>query len=140
MRWVLVPLQFGDNMRTINEIHRDRLVAEAEEAETRGMVKIAENLTRQIEKSEVRDNNENYTYGSDDFEIDVQEALWDAVVRTADFHGSFVDSEKAQKIVEHYADMIISDIRKIARLKETGAYEPTLPGEQRQVEVISIEE
>lgn len=125
-------------MRTINETHRDRLVAEAEEADTVGLTKVAENLTRQIEKTAVRGNIEGYTYSGSDFDKDVQEILWDVVVRTADFHNAHVDSEKAQKLIERYAGSFISDIRKMSRLNDYGAYEPTLPGEGD--EVISVEE
>lgn len=127
-------------MRTISELQRKRMVAEAEEADTVGLVKVAEQLTRQIEKVAVRSDQEGYTYSSEDFENDVQEAIWGAVVRTADFHGAYVDSKKAQKIVEHYAEQIVSDIRKSARLSQHGAYEPKLPGEGRRSEVLSVEE
>ena len=71
-------------MRTINELQLNRLLAEAEEADTIGLNKVAEHLTNQIEKNTVRSNNENYTYASSDFENDVHGILWDAVVRTAD--------------------------------------------------------
>jgi len=127
-------------MRTISELQRDRMVAEAEEADTIGLVKVAEQLTRQVEKVAIRKNYEGYTYSSEDFENDIQEAIWGAVVRTADFHGAYVDSKKAQKIVEHYAEQIVSDIRKSARLGDSGAYEPKLPGESRRVQVLSVDE
>lgn len=125
-------------MRTINETHRDRLVAEADEAEIVGLTKVAENLTRQIEKNAVRANDSNYIYSSQDFENDVAEGLWDLIVRASDFHDAHVDSEKAQKLVETYAGRFISDIRKIAG-SDSGAYEPTLPGENAK-EILNIEE
>jgi hypothetical protein len=116
------------------------MVAEANEADTIGLVKVAEQLTRQVEKSAVRATHEGYTYSGEDFENDVQEAIWGAVIRTADFHNAYVDSKRAQKIVEHYAEQIVSDIRKAARLGQNGAYEPLLPGESRRTELLSIDE
>ena len=129
------------HMRTINTIHRDRLVAEAEEADTVGLNKIAEHLTRQVEKTGVRDNVESYTYAHKDFDDDVQELLWGVVVRTADFHDAHIDSEKAQKLVEKYAEFIVSDLRKVAKIPTSvGAFEPNVPGETREHNVIEIDE
>lgn len=128
-------------MRTIKEIHRDRLVAEAEEADIVGFSKIAENLTKQIEKTAVRDNEESYSYNESSFYDDIQERLWDIVIRTADFHDTYIDSEKAQNLVDIYSDKIIYDLRKVAKVSTNiGAYEDSVLGEQKYIEVIDIEE
>jgi hypothetical protein len=128
-------------MRTIKELHRDRLVAEAEEADIVGLTKVAEHLTCQVEKTAVRSNDESYTYDGNDFDNDIKNLLWDAVVRTSDFHDSHVDSEKAQKLVEHYAELLISDIRKIAKITNNiGAYESNVPGECRRTNILIIDE
>lgn len=128
-------------MRTIKELHRDRLVAEAEEADIRGLTKTAEHLTRQIEKSATRPNEKSYTYDSVDFVDDIHELLWTAVVRTADFHDAYIDAEQAQKVVDIYAEKFVSDIRKVARINTPiGAAESTVAGEIRRSAVIEIEE
>lgn len=127
--------------RTINEIYRDRLVAEADEADNMRLTKLAENITRQIERQPVREANESYTYPVEAFEQDVQDALWDVVVRTADFHGSFISSQTAQEIVEHFSQEMINNIRKAAKITSpVGAYEPRLPGEELASAVIEVEE
>lgn len=127
--------------RTINEIYRDRLVAEAEEAENRGMVKIAENITRQLERAPVRDKTASYTYNNESFEQDVQDALWDAVIRTADFHGVFISASRVQGIVEAHSKLLLDDIRKTAGIPSSiGAYEDKLIGEYRDSSVIEVEE
>jgi c-di-AMP phosphodiesterase-like protein len=117
------------------------MVAEAEEADTIGLVKVAEHLTRQIEKTAIRENDSSYTYDSEDFEEDIQELVWDAVVRTADFHDVHIDSKNAQKLVEAYTQLLLTDLRKLARVpSEIGAYETSIPGEVRQTEVLAVEE
>lgn len=127
--------------RTINEIYRDRLVAEADEADNMRMTKLAENITRQIERHPVREANASYTYPSKDFEQDVQDSLWDIVIRAADFHGVFINSEKAQSIVDHFSQEIVDDIRKVASISTPiGSYEPVLPGEVRKTSIIEVEE
>ena len=128
-------------MRTISEIYRDRLVAEADEADAIGLTKIAENLTRQIEASPVRSKNSSYTYSSEEFEQDLQDALWNVVIRTADFHGAFVDTAKAQDLVDHFSREITSSIRSVAKISSVvGAYEPKLPGEKQTFDMLEVEE
>jgi len=102
---------YGANMRTINENLRDRMVAEAEEAETQGLIKVAENLTQQLEKHPVRTDDESYTYSNEKFAEDIESSLWDVVIRTADFHGKHVDAIQAQKIVESVAAEMVRDGR-----------------------------
>lgn len=129
------------NMRTITELHRDRLIAEADEADTEGLAKVAENLTRQIERTSVRANEAGYTYANEDFAQDVQDNLWSVIIRTADFHGATIDSKKAQELVDFYSDELVSVIKGAGKItSKIGAYEPPVPGETRQVPVIEVEE
>lgn len=131
----------GEIMRTISEIYRDRLVAEADEADAIGLTKIAENLTRQIESNQVRSKNSSYTYSAEEFEQDIQDALWNVVVRTADFHGAFVDATKAQDLVDHFSREIISNIRSVAKISSVvGGHEPKLPGEKQTSDVLEVGE
>jgi hypothetical protein len=128
-------------MKTITEIYRDRLVAEAEEADCIGLTKIAENITRQIEKASIRSNDEPYTYAGDDFHQDVQDSLWNVVIRTSDFHGAFLKSKEAQEIVDYYTESIVKSIRQAGNIAtNVGSYEPPVPGESGSVAVIDIEE
>lgn len=128
-------------MSTISEIYRDRLVAEADEADAIGLTKIAENLTRQIESNPVRSKNSSYTYSSEEFEQDIQDSLWNVVVRTADFHGAFVDSAKAQDLVDHFSREIVSNIRNVAKISNViGAHEPKLPGENPTSDILEVGE
>ena len=120
-------------MRTITTTYFDRLVAEAEEADSLKLTKLAENITRVIETTPVREKTAEYIYPIESFQKDVQEAIWNIIVRTADFHNTFIPSNKAQDIVDHYCSEIVDDIRKAAGLGDIGHYEPKLPGEELEV-------
>jgi hypothetical protein len=141
MKWVPGRLIHGVNMRSINENLRNRLVAEAEEAKTQGLIKIAENLTRQIERNEVRPNDARYTYSNEAFVNDVETALWDVVVRASDFHGAHLDAAVAHKIVVNAAQNMVHDIRTVLGVKHgVGAHEPGVPGETKEIVTISVED
>jgi hypothetical protein len=128
-------------MRTINDIYSTRLVAEAEEADNQGLTKIAENLTRQLETVNVRSHKQPYTYSSNSFEQDIQDALWSVVLRTADFHGTFIPAKVGQKVVDYFSEQIVDNIRKSASINGTrGFYEPNLPGEVNSSCIIDIDE
>jgi len=128
-------------MRTISENLRDRMVAEAEEAETQGLVKVAENLTQQVEKNAVRTDDGRYSYSNEDFTNDIEASLWDVVVRTADFHGQHVDAVQAQKVVESVATEMVREIRNaIGVTHGVGAFEPSTPGEIKETVTISVED
>jgi len=132
---------YGANMRTINENLRDRMVAEAEEAETQGLIKVAENLTQQLEKHPVRTDDESYTYSNEKFAEDIESSLWDVVIRTADFHGKHVDAIQAQKIVESVAAEMVRDLRNVLGIPHgVGAFEPSTLGEVKETVTISVED
>jgi hypothetical protein len=127
-------------MRTISEIYRDRLVAEADEADKLQLTKLAENITRQVEKNPVREASASYTYPVSDFKQDIQDSLWNLVIRTADFHGMYISSEKAQSIVDYFENEIVDNIRKAAGVSgDIGSYEPKLPGEDSGAVILDIE-
>lgn len=128
-------------MRTITSTYRDRLVAEADEADNLRLTKLAENITRQIEKTPVREKDAGYTYPAEAFKQDVQDALWNVIVRTADFHGVYISSSTAQDIVDYFGEEIVSNIRKAAGISSViGSYEPKLPGESSEAVMLDIEE
>jgi hypothetical protein len=118
---------------SITKTLRDRLVAEAEEAETQGLVKIAENLTLQIERNEVREDSEPYKYTGERFQQDVETALWDIITKASDFYDKHIPASEAQKIVASVASNIMSEIRIVANVKHgVGAHEPPVPGEVKE--------
>lgn len=120
-------------METINSTLFFRLLAQAEEAETQGMEKLAESLTTQIEKnaSLIRESDENYSYSSESFQKDVNDHLWNAVLRVADFYDvKQFHADKTQEMIEKMAKEIVSEICLQANINHgVGAYEEPVPGE-----------
>ena len=129
-------------MRTITKTQLERLLAQKSEAETLGLTKLASNIQHQIDKNVVfRENNDFYSYASDEMQQDVEKLLWDAVIRVADFYGANIDADKAQQSVEKIASDLIDEIRiNTGVLDGVGAYEPNVPGENREHVAIELEE
>lgn len=128
-------------MRTITENLKERIVAQSNEAKVQGLTKTASHLTDIAEKAPIRKNADSYTYSNEDFELDVEGAIWNAVVRFADFHNISVDGTQAQSIVEKTAKDLISELRaKTGTVHGVGAYESNVPGESKQTVVLTVEE
>jgi len=128
-------------MRTVTENLKERLVAQAEEAKLQGLTKTAAHLINQTENIEVRANLQSYTYSNEDFQNDVEDSIWKAVIRFADFHNASIDAIQAQDIVEKVAKDLVSELRaKTGMNHGIGAFEPTVAGESRQTLILSVEE
>ncbi len=128
-------------MRTITENLKDRIVAQSEEAKLQGLTKTASHLADIAEKIAVRKNAESYTYSNEDFEADVEGAIWNAVVRFADFHNVSIDGVIVQPVIEKVAKDLISELRaKTGTTHGVGAYESNVPGESKQTVILSVEE
>ena len=125
-------------MKTITATLLNRLDAEAEEADVLGLHSIAQNLTRQIEKTATRLDTADYEYPVKEFEQDIQDLLWSAVIRTADFYNCNVNSVECNKLVVRAAQELASGVFNQSGLHSSvGAYEEPILG---QDEDISIEE
>lgn len=130
-------------MRTISKTQFNRYMLEAEEAELLNKETIASNLTKQLVKraDALRDDDDSYLYDSESFESDVQESIWDIIVRVGDFFGTQIPAEKANEIASFYAEKIVDDIKKEAGINaHVGLHEPSLPGEHRETTTLEIEE
>jgi len=130
-------------MRTITKNQLLRLEAQSEEAKTLGLKKISTHLDEQIEKHTyyTRDDSEFYSYSFDQIQADVEKNLWNAVMRVSDYYGKNIDAVKAQESIESLASELINEIRLNAGVKDgVGAYEPNVPGENREHVSIELEE
>jgi replicative superfamily II helicase len=128
-------------MRTITENLKERLIAQSEEAKLQGLTKTASHLTDIAKNVSIRKNAESYTYSNNDFESDVENALWGAVVRFADFHNVSVDGIIGQSIVEKFAKDLVIELRaKTGTTHGVGAYESNVPGESKQTVIVSVDE
>jgi hypothetical protein len=121
-------------MRTIKKTLLYRLAAQAQEADVQGLSKVSEMLTSQITKNatSVRETDAGYVYSGSDFEKDVEEKIWDIVIRASDFYNVTVDAAEVQPLVEKYAEELMHDIMsKLAINHGVGAYEPLVSGQEK---------
>lgn len=128
-------------MRTITETLHKRLVAQSEEAKIQGLTKTASHIDEKIATTKVRKNESIYVYSNEDFQKDVESALWDAVLRVADFHNTTFDANEVQNIIDKYSQELVSDLRVLANVEHgVGAFEPTIPGETKAQVILSLED
>lgn len=129
-------------MRTITDKFYNRLQAQADEADTLGMEKLSERLTNIIVKNadNIRSDSAFYSYNERELRGDVEDALWSAVVRIADFHDCQLDAKEIQASVFEFSKDFITTIRnKIGAIDGVGAYESNVPGEERAHVVMEVE-
>ena len=117
---------------SIKQSFLKKLTAQADEAELQNLPKIAEALTTVIAKnaSNIRTSDVKYSYSSDKFHQDIEENLWNIVVRAADFYNNSFDAAEIQPMIESYATSLILELKnKLGTLDGIGAYETPVLGE-----------
>lgn len=121
-------------MRTIQSSLFQRLLAQAEEADRKGLTKVASSLTTVAtqQSNAVREDNGFYRYERDTFEQDLNDQLWQAVVRVADFYGiRRMDAEQVQTLVDKTAESMVADLCLGAGINHgVGAHEEPVAGEE----------
>lgn len=121
-------------MRTIQSSLFQRLLAQAEEADRKGLTKVASSLTTVAtqQSNAVREDNGFYRYARDTFEQDLNDQLWQAVVRVADFYGiRRMDAEQVQSLVDKTAESMVADLCQGAGISHgVGAHEEPVAGEE----------
>ena len=115
----------------------NRLVLERNEARLLGYTKVAKNLDVQISENPVRADGADYAYNYQDLQQDIESSLWDAAMRTQDFYAKTVDARDLQDLIEKHAEDFIHAFR-VKSGALSGAYEQILPGEEREVSIISV--
>lgn len=126
--------KIGDRyMRTITASLKNRLIAQAEEAEFQGYDCVADQLRDQIAEAPVRDDFEEYVYSHVDLSKDVEKLLWSAAVRTQDYFGKTADAAQIEEIISEAAADLIASIRNKIGGDIVGPNEPIVPGEERLV-------
>lgn len=127
--------------RTIAENHKLRLEAQFEEAKIQALTKTANALSGVLERNEVRPDDSFYVYASDDLEEDVDGVLWDAATRISDYLGVVPDSQKLQSLLKRHAEELFQEICALGGVSDgVGAHEPNVPGENRRVVMLEVEE
>lgn len=120
-------------MRTISKSLRNRLVAQAFEADFQGLNKVASVLRKQADEAIIREDDEEYIYSMNSLKNDIEDLLWKAAIRTQDYFGKSVDSSEISDIITSYSNELIQTIRTKIGGDIVGKYEPLVPGEERFV-------
>lgn len=120
-------------MRTISKTLKKRLIAQAEEANFQGMEKVAIRLSQQVKSNPTRQDADEYIYSSAEMKSDIENLLWNAVVRAEDYFGKTADAKEASILVEALVDELITSIRTKIGGDVIGPHEPLVPGEQRMI-------
>ncbi len=127
--------------RTITDNLYERIIAQVDEVKIQGFEKLANKVEDIVIAIPSRKDGASYTYASEDFEGDVEKAIWKAVIRTADFHNTTFDIQQVEPIVKKIANDLISELRVISNNESgVGAFEPTVPGEMRATKILEISE
>ena len=121
-------------MRTVTNSLKKKILAQAQEAETLGLNKIAQQLEHSISITSVREDDEEYTYDRDELKQDVEQLLWSAALRAQDFFGKTADARYAHDLIEDFAEDFIDQLRlKIGG--KLGVYENAVAGQFEDIEV-----
>lgn len=127
--------------KTINRTLYNRLEAQNKEAKLLKLNKLASNLENQLVKYNdcVRSDNENYVYSSEEVKEDIYDAIWDAVIRVADYLDYNIDAVKVQGTVERVTDSLLSQMCAYAGMRDgIGPHEKPVPGEITSKVVLDI--
>lgn len=122
-------------MNTISHNVLLRLTAQANEADLYGDTKVADNLTKQIEKyagDNTRSDDEDYEYTREQMVEDVVATLWDAVTRIFDYYEATPDAKEMQEIIDQQAEDFIGAIENFIP-KDIGPHEPETMGHEKEV-------
>lgn len=126
-------------MRTITKNMFNRLNLQKNEAKTLKLNAVEASLDHQLSKIATRNDDDFYVYAAADMEKDVQNAVWDAIIRVADYFGVPCDALNLQKIAEDVSTELIKDVRSSVGIVDgVGAYEPVVPGEERTVTTLEV--
>lgn len=120
-------------MRTISKNLKLRLLAQVEEANFRGLEKVAMKLNQQVNSTPIRQDSDEYIYSRSELHNDVEDLLWKAAVRTQDYFGKTADAGEVGELIESLAEELISTLRTKIGGVVIGSHEPFVPGEQRMI-------
>jgi hypothetical protein len=113
-----------------------RLAAQADEADICDDAKVAENLTNQIKKVAVRNDDEEYSYSKSELCSNLQEIFWDAATRIFDYYDETPDTKKVQDIIDSELECFVESVESLIN-KDKGEYEPKTPGEDEEEDVVA---
>lgn len=123
-------------MRSVKKSLANRLELQQKEAEFLGLTKVASHVKTALTDLETRESSEAYTYEAENLTTDVEENLWKAAVRLADFYDTKLDAKITTDLVTKFAQEFMTEFRSSFDIKkDVGAHEPPVPGQ----DIVSVE-
>ena len=120
-------------MRTISNRLVLRLLGQANEADIRQNHKLAECLTKQLEKHAhqdlVRGDDADYKYSRENLLEDINNSIWDILIRVSDFYDILPDREDIEEVVQDVSNDVLNTFESLFPNNNIGAHEPPVHGE-----------
>lgn len=126
-------------MTKLNSVIFNKLAAQAEEAETRGLTKLADNIKQAI-GSEAAAELISYSYNQ--LNNDINKDLWKLATRLIAYYNlESVDADKLQDSILGVTSQIINNLEEILGVSDValGPLEPNVPGEIKLAELTDKE-
>ena len=123
-------------MRTISNKLVLRLLGTANEADIRQKAKLADGLTKQLEKHAghnlVRGDDSEYKYSREELLADINNSVWDILIRVSDFYDTLPDGPEIEEVIEDMSNNILDSFESLFPNKNIGAFEPAVHGEDKE--------
>jgi hypothetical protein len=118
-------------MKKLNQTVHRKLVAQAQEAKSRGLVKMGQDILDAV-GPECMSEPEEYSYSQ--LKEDIKSDLWKSATRLiGHYNVNTVDAEKMQKMIEVLAFEVVSELEGILDVDpaDQGTLDPKVPGENK---------
>lgn len=118
-------------MKKLNQTIHRKLVAQAEEAKGRGLVKLGQDILNAV-GPEFMSEPEEYSY----FQLneDIKSDLWKSAIRLIEHYNlNSVDAERVQRIIEVLAHEVVSELEASLNVDtaDRGTLDPKVLGEDK---------
>ncbi len=118
-------------MKKLNQTVHRKLVAQAQEARGRGLVKMGQDILDAVGPESMSEPEE-YSYSQ--LKEDIKSDLWKSATRLmGHYNVDSVDAEKVQKTIEALAFDVVSELEDILDVDpaDPGTLDPKVPGENK---------
>jgi hypothetical protein len=118
-------------MKKLNQTIHRKLVAQAQEAKSKGLVKLGQDILEAV-GPECMSEPEEYSYSQ--LKEDIKSDLWKSATRVIGHYNlSSVNAEKVQRTIEALAFDVVNELEDILDVDpaDIGSLDPSVPGENK---------
>lgn len=128
-------------MKTISSKVAHQLSLQKEEAQELGLTKVATFISKGLNGSEQRTDEESYSYSQEELYSDLETKLAEATMRVCDYFNVAPDSRKVVELVDDLKSQMFFEVKAMTGVEDgIGPYEPIIVGEKREETAITINE